>query len=201
MSIAFSDGAWHIERPETELDAFVDSFITILEEQHVNYVLVSGYVAILFGRSRNSEDVDLFIEKFDLARWKALWEKLNERFEQVTPADSAEDAFNNYLNDGIALRFSQKGKPIPNVEFKFPKKELDFVSLEHPASCELNGRKYRISPIELEIAYKFYLGSDKDIEDAVHLFEACKEHLNRAELNKYIAQLGQQQKASWWIYW
>jgi len=39
-----------------------------------------------------------------------------------------------------------------------------------------------ISPIELQIAYKLFLGSDKDIEDARHIYRLLKEKINKQEL-------------------
>lgn len=45
------------------LDRFVLDFISILEK-YVGYVVVSGYVSILLGRSRSSEDVD-FLRKLN----------------------------------------------------------------------------------------------------------------------------------------
>jgi len=47
-----------IDRELSELDCFTLDFIRILEK-HVNYVLVHGYVSILLGRARASEDVDI----------------------------------------------------------------------------------------------------------------------------------------------
>ncbi|HLD41949.1 MAG TPA: hypothetical protein VJB06_02850 [archaeon] len=49
-----------LDKIENELDKFVLDFIKILEK-HAKYVIVSGYVAILFGRSRGTEDIDMFI--------------------------------------------------------------------------------------------------------------------------------------------
>ena len=51
-----------LDRELSDLDIFVLDFVKVLE-QHVHYVLISGYVAILFGRSRTTEDVDMFIEQ------------------------------------------------------------------------------------------------------------------------------------------
>lgn len=34
------------------LDKFVFNFCKLLEKEHIKYVVVSGYVAIVFGRSR-----------------------------------------------------------------------------------------------------------------------------------------------------
>ncbi len=48
-----------LDRELNELDLFVLDFVKILEKQ-VKYVLISGYVALLFGRSRTTEDVDLY---------------------------------------------------------------------------------------------------------------------------------------------
>ena len=44
------------------LDTLVLKFVKILDAHEIDYVIISGYIAILFCRSRNTEDVDLFIE-------------------------------------------------------------------------------------------------------------------------------------------
>ncbi len=41
------------------LDKFVIDFCSILNELEIRYVIVSGYVSILFGRSRSSEYMNL----------------------------------------------------------------------------------------------------------------------------------------------
>lgn len=53
------DGTIHIDRKVvTALDRFVVS-VTGIVERYTRYVIVSGYVAILFGRARGTEDIDL----------------------------------------------------------------------------------------------------------------------------------------------
>ena len=47
-----------------------------------------------------------------------------------------------------------------------------------------------ISPIELQIAYKLYLGTDKDLEDAFFLYELFKEKIDWRALNDYAGRLG-----------
>ena len=49
-----------LDKELNELDKYVLEFIKILEK-HVDYVIISGYVSILLGRSRSTEDIDLFI--------------------------------------------------------------------------------------------------------------------------------------------
>ena len=48
----------------SELDIFVLDFLDILKV-YTDYVIVSGYVTILFGRARGTEDIDIIIEKID----------------------------------------------------------------------------------------------------------------------------------------
>ena len=44
------------------LDRFVRDFVKVVEE-HVEYIVVSGFVAISHGRSRGTEDVDIIVRK------------------------------------------------------------------------------------------------------------------------------------------
>jgi len=48
--------------------------------------------------------------------------------------------------------------------------------------------------MELQIAFKLYLGSDKDIEDALHLWEMFKESLNMELFNGFVKRLGVEDK-------
>ena len=52
-----NDKTIKLDRELNELDLFVLDFVKVLEK-HARYVLISGYVALLFGRSRTTEDVD-----------------------------------------------------------------------------------------------------------------------------------------------
>ena len=55
-----------------DLDRFVLDFLKIMEK-YTNYVLVSGYVSILLGRSRASEDVDILVPEMDYANFKIMF--------------------------------------------------------------------------------------------------------------------------------
>ena len=52
----------YIEKVLNELDKLLLSFIRILEK-YFEYVVVAGYVSILFGRSKATEDIDILIKK------------------------------------------------------------------------------------------------------------------------------------------
>lgn len=187
-----------MERPATRLDSFVTDFVKVLDACNVKYALVSGYVAILFGRSRNSEDIDIIIKKLDYARWQELYNVATESFELITAAD-AKDAFENYLSCETAIRLARKGSIIPNIELKFPKTRIENWVVDKPVKAELNGNRLAISPLELQIAYKLFLGSDKDFEDARHLWLVCKDNLDKQTLNGFIAEMKVAKTAARWL--
>jgi hypothetical protein len=56
MEIEFKDDQIIFDRELSLLDSFVLSFTEHLQTNNIKYVIISGYVAILFGRSRMSED-------------------------------------------------------------------------------------------------------------------------------------------------
>ncbi len=51
------------------------------------------------------------------------------------------------------------------------------------------GPKLRISPLEIAIAYKLYLGSDKDFDDAAHIYTIFKNTLDTAKLKSFLIEL------------
>ena len=89
-----------------------------------------------------------------------------------------------------SIRFSRKDQPIPNIEFMFPKAEdLDNWVLKNGKQVRLNRYALKISPIELQIAYKLFLGSNKDIEDSRHLYQLFKDYLNGKLLSDFLLKL------------
>lgn len=190
MELSFEGNKILFNKELNKLDNITIQFTSILNKLNIKYVLVSGYVAILFGRSRSSEDIDLLIEKIDFVKFQRLWQELIKHFECII-TESCEDAYKEYLLEGNSIRFSEKGMYVPNVEVKFPDKlnELDLVSLNEKIEVILNGNIMFVSPIELQIAFKFYLGSEKDIEDAYHLYTVFKDILNIKLLEVYSRKL------------
>lgn len=174
-----------IDRVANELDDFVIRFCDILNKIRINYVIVSGYVSILFGRSRLSEDVDLLLEKINFDDFRKLWNSLSGGYECIQ-IKAPEIAYQDYLMENTAIRFCRKGQVIPNFEIKFPKDEIDLWTIEHRQLVLFNKNILYISPIELQIPFKLFLGSEKDIEDAKHLYSLLRKYLNIELLNKFI---------------
>jgi hypothetical protein len=78
---------------------------------------------------------------------------------------------------------------IPNVEMKFTTSDMHRVALSTPLEVIVNGRQMPISPLEPQIAYKLFMGSEKDIEDARFLFKLFDEYLDKSRLTNYLESL------------
>jgi hypothetical protein len=190
MKIEMSKSRIKLNKELNDLDRFVIDFVKILDNNEIRYVLVSGYVSILFGRSRSSEDIDIIVEKISKNRFSVLWKELSKRNFECLNTDNFESAYDDYLLNRISIRFSIKNQPIPNMEFMFPKADVLYNwVLRNRRDVLLNRRILRISPIELQIAYKMFLGSEKDIEDARHLHQVFKEDLDRKLLSQFLLKL------------
>ena len=188
MGISITPTEIKITRELSELDNFVLDVVGLIEK-YSRYVIVSGYVTILFGRSRGTEDVDFVIEKIPKEEFmKFCRDAQTSGFEFINPEDCS--GLYEMLKEKMSIRMARKGEIIPNAEIKFPKDFFHQEALKKRISVLLNDKRIYISPIELQIAYKLYLGSDKDVEDAYYLHELFKENLNRGLLHDYIKRLG-----------
>jgi len=185
MDIQYSDRKIVVsEKYLTMLDQFVLDFIHILEPE-TPYVIVSGYVAILFGRSRGTEDVDILIPPLEKEAFGKLHDALLARgFEFLNAEDAG--GLHDMLIKKMGIRVARKEQFIPNIELKFLKDEVDRMVLRDRLEVSLPDANFFISPIGIQIAYKLYLGSQKDIEDALYLWEIFKDDLDHAGLMKQM---------------
>ena len=92
----------------------------------------------------------------------------------------------SYLADGLAIRFALKNEAIPNFEIKIAKKNSAVGAFrDRVAVVTKLGRVY-ISSLERQIAFKkYYLRSDKDLEDAKHIEELFKEKIDFKKIEDY----------------
>jgi len=172
----------------TLLDQFVLDFIRVLEPK-TPYVIVSGYVAILFGRSRGTEDIDILISRLAKDTFGELHTALSEGGYEFLNAEDADGLYDMLLNR-MGIRIAKKGQFIPNIELKFLKDDIDRTVLRDRVEVNLPGVRVYISPIDIQIAYKMYLGSQKDIEDALYLWEIFKDDLNHEDVKKWMKTFG-----------
>lgn len=174
-----------------ELDNLIIDFTDILKK-YADYVIVSGYVSILLGRTRASEDIDLLVSEMPYNKFKEMFEDFDKNGFICMNTYNSKEAYE--ILDEHAIRFF-RGVPVPNIEFKKITKEIQKEAYENRLKVMLKNKILFISPLELQIAYKLSLiskkyfknaGSDKDFEDAKHLYEIFKEKLNKEQLVKYV---------------
>jgi len=140
--------------------------------------------------------VDLLVQIENEQEFQSLWDKLHKNsFECINTSNSLE-AFQMLKNN--AIRFFKKGNPVPNIEFKAIKTDIDNYSYKNRVRVILGDKMLFISPLELQIPYKLFLAadgtekelqSDKDIEDARFLFGLFKEKINKEEFLIFINKL------------
>jgi len=176
-----------LDRKLSKLDELVLDFTDLLEDFGLDYVIVSGYVAILTGRSRGTEDVDLIIEGLEKEGTTELAKSLKERDYWCINTDTSK--VYDMLKDDLAVRFAEEGKAIPNFEVRFASDEFERDALENKIKVELDNKTLYISPMELQIAYKLYLGSEKDLEDALHLYQLFVDKIDKEMLKEYSEKL------------
>ncbi len=195
MELEFNDDEIVFSKELSMLDNFVLDFVNILLKHNIKYVIVSGYVAILFGRNRMSEDVDVLIHRITFEKFLKLWLEIEESYDCLKTGDPI-DAYNGYLRNHHAIRIAKKGSLIPNIELKFVKNEFDRSSMKYRKSVKLDEKIIYISPLEIQIPYKLFMGREKDIEDARFLFKLFENRLNMEFLKRSLTDLNIPQESA-----
>ncbi len=177
-----------IDRELSDLDKFTLEFITILKK-FTPYVIVSGYVAILLGRARASEDIDIISPKMDFSTFQLFMKALKQKDFYCLNTEEVTDMY-EYLTENIPIRFAKKDTIVPNIEMKWAKNKFDKIALEKTIKIHLNKRSLEISQLELQIAFKeAVLKSPKDLEDARHIRKVAEKYLDSNVIQKYKGML------------
>lgn len=183
----FTDDGIVIDKPPSDLDRLILDVATILDDQNIEYVVVSGYVAVLLGRARATEDIDVVTERFDSDTAASLADELADAgyWGPAMPLDEMYET----LADDLPVRIAEDGHRVPNVELKFATDGYDRASLSEPTTVHFGEERLRIGGLELQIAYKLSMGAQKDFEDALYLYEVAEPTLNTSKLERYVDEL------------
>ncbi|WP_418283167.1 hypothetical protein [Halorubrum sp. DTA98] len=186
--IELRNGTLVVEREPNQLDDLAVGFSEILGQFEIEHVYVAGYVSILAGRARSTEDIDVLIERIDEETADELAETLDEEgfWGPAMPLTSMYEMLDNGDNIWVA----PKDQITPHLEVKFVRDEFDRASLENAITARIGGKIVPIGPLELQVAYKLHLGAQKDIEDAVHLFTLFGGTLSVPHLEEWVTRLG-----------
>ncbi|MFC5277166.1 hypothetical protein ACFPM1_00065 [Halorubrum rubrum] len=98
----------------TRLDELAIGFSRLLSRLESDHVFVAGYVAILAGRSRSTEDVDVFIERWSSGRIDDLVTEL-ERDGYRGPAMPLSETYGT-LASGTSVWVAPDGETTPHLE-------------------------------------------------------------------------------------
>ncbi|QGN07693.1 hypothetical protein Hrd1104_10545 [Halorhabdus sp. CBA1104] len=183
----FRDDVLVIDKPPNDLDRLVLEVTDVLEDCGVEYAVVSGYVTVLLGRSRATEDIDVIVSPFDEPTAGELADRLLDAgfWGPNTPLA----AMYSTLADELPVRIARDGDLVPNVELKFATDQYDRTSIAETVTVEFEDDTLTIGALELQIAYKLRLGTEKDFEDALHLYETTKGSLNIRRLEEHVEDL------------
>ncbi len=161
--------------------------------------MVAGYTAILFGRGRRSDYIGFILEDLGENGFVELCRRARRAGFVLMQGDigneeSARRIYRDYLAEGYGARFMYKDIVLPNIEAKLARTDIHRYALAHSIKVVVNDESVvRISPLELQIAYKLYLGSGgrsgKDLGDAVFLYTLFKDYIDHEELEKWCARL------------
>ena len=175
-----------INKTITKLDLFAFDVIDLIQK-HAKYVIIFGYVSIFFGRSRATEDIDMFIDKIDYKKFLKMYNEFVSKGFEFTIANP-ESLYHEYLEQDVPINVWRKGFPLLRMEIKFALKPSQKQVLNNPVKVFVGDKLVQFGSIESQIAYKRYISkSEKDLEDARHL-EIVFEGLD-AEKIKYFRKL------------
>ena len=185
--IELRNGTLVVEREPNQLDELAIRFSKILGRFDIKHVYIAGYVSILAGRARSTEDVDVLIERIDEETADELAETLDEKgfWGPTMPLTSMYELLDNGDNIWIA----PEDQITPHLEVKFARDEFDRASLQNAITARIGDEAVSIGPLELQIAYKLHLNAQKDIEDAVHLYTLFEESLSVPRLEEWVTRL------------
>lgn len=166
-----------LDKVINKLDQLIIEFVAIIQK-YTSYVIVGGYVSILFGRSRMSEDIDVLIPFLSREKFVQLYKDILENNFWCSKSKSVDDNY-GLLIDDHAIRLTRIDWVIPNVELRFVTDEIDELTFKTRMKVNLPSITLEVSRPEINIHYKRnILKSDKDIEDAIHLEEIFKDQMD-----------------------
>jgi len=176
-------GVVNVDKEITKLDEFTLEVIDIIKK-HADYLIISGYVAIFFGRSRATEDVDIFIKDLSFEKFNEMYNEFIKNGYELT-IDNAKGLYYDYLKERLPVNVWRKNFPLLRVEIKLAVKPTQLAAFNDRIIAKFKDKELVMSDIESQIAYKRYIArSDKDLADAKHL-ELVFEGLSEYKIQRY----------------
>ena len=122
------------------LDTFCENFCKIMEKH--------GFVAIASGRVRGTEDIDMIIPRLSVHQFLKIHEDLITNNFVCVQSDNPQIVY-DYLKDNISVRYTYRNIPVPEMEIKFAKDNLDEYQLKTKQKLPLTGLDVWFSSINM----------------------------------------------------
>lgn len=184
----FSERKIVLDKEPSELDRLVFDFIGLLKKR-TDYAIVSGYVAIILGRIRGTDDVDVIVPKKTKEEFEKIIKNMVDIGYWCINTEDSEEMY-DLLKTGHSIRIARDGEVAPNFEIKFAKSESDFEALANPIEIFVRSNSVKIAPLELQIAFKeIVLKSEKDMEDAKHIRVVAEKYIDKKLIDEYKERL------------
>jgi len=121
------------------------AFSEVLGRFDIEHVYIAGYVSILAGRARSTEDVDVLIEPIDEATAVELAETLDDEgfWGPAMPLTSMYEM----LDNGDNIWDAPEDQVTPHLEVKFTRDQFDRASLENAITARIGGEAIPIGPL------------------------------------------------------
>lgn len=182
------DGTLVVDRAPNALDELAIDCSAILSSLDIEHAFVAGYVAILAGRPRATDDIDMIMSPESEQRIDQLVRAFREQ-DFWGPAAPLDQMYENLSHDAN-IWIARAGEQAPHLDATYPSNSYDRASLSGSIQATIGDEGIPIGPLELQIAYKLYLGSRTDVEDAAHLYTLFGEELTQTRLEYWVAKLG-----------
>ena len=141
-------------------------------------------MAIAHGKSKGTEDIDIIVRRMPNEKFNQMYSSLSKAGFECMQSNDPEE-IHDYLESNQSVRYTRKGKFIPEIELKFARDELDEHQFRTKKKMPLTGLDFWFSSPEVNIAFKEeLLKSPKDIEDAKHLRIIYSEKINEREIER-----------------
>ena len=162
------------------MERFAKRVIQALNESPIDYVIIGGFVAIIYGRPRTTMDIDVILnfKENNMAEIQGFVNVL-----QQYDLDAHQKDILLALKEKSHFSIFDKSSPW-RIDGKGVYTKLDEITLSNRRQLKILGLSAWVeSPEDLVIAKLIY-GSQQDIEDAVAVLLNLKRQLNMDYLEK-----------------
>ncbi|MBS3168014.1 hypothetical protein J4216_02740 [Candidatus Woesearchaeota archaeon] len=126
----------------------------------------------------------MIVESMSKEKFSELHKDLIKNNFVCMQSDSSEEIY-SYLKKYLSVRYTYDQMPLPEMEVKFAKDELDKYQIKTKIKLPQTGLDLYFGSINMNIAFKEeLLKSEKDMEDSSHLRKVYPELISEDEIRK-----------------